>query len=175
MRAAITFLRGDGQTALRAHTLLIDTRPAPPAAKLPRVLGDSDADGIVRVVFSSHLTTAEQEAARRTLTVRRRRVSDLLAWLLDSNHLYAGVVVEPAAVGLLPDVAGGGVPEGLYLDADEENEGAPHPPADGGRATAEAAAAGAGGAPAAATSGADSEVEVVRDASVVVQGDLLTE
>jgi len=175
MRAAITFLRSGGQAALRAHTLLIDTRPTPSAAKFPRVLGDSDADGIVRVVFSSRLTTAQQEAARRTFTVRRRRVSDLLAWLLDNNHLYAGVVVEPAAVDLLPDVAGGGVPEGLFLDADEEDEGAPHPPTDGGGATAEAAAAAAGGAPAAATSGADCEVEVVRDASVVVQVDYRTE
>jgi len=171
MRAAITFLRGGGQVALRAHTQLIDIRPTPPAAKLPRVLGERVADGIVRVVFSSRLTTAQQEAARRTFTVPRRRVSDVLVWLPENNHLYTAVVVEPAAVDLLPDVAGGGVPKGLFLDADEEDEGAPHPPADAGGATAEAAAAGAGGAAAAATSGADCGVEVVRDASVVVQGD----
>ena len=155
MRAAITFLRGGGQVALRAHTQLIDIRPTPPAAKLPRVLGERVADGIVRVVFSSRLTTAQQEAARRTFTVPRRRVSDVLVWLPENNHLYTAVVVEPAAVDLLPDVAGGGVPKGLFLDADEEDEGAPHPPADAGGATAEAAAAGAGGAAAAATSGAD--------------------
>lgn len=55
VRAAVTFLRGGGEAALQAHTLLIDTRPTPPAVKLPRVFWNSDTDGIVRVVFTSRL------------------------------------------------------------------------------------------------------------------------
>jgi len=119
VRAAITFLRGGGQAALRAHTLLIDTHPTPPVAKLPRILSDSDADGIVRVVFTSRLSTAQDAAARRTFTVRRRRVSDLLAWLQASNRLYADLVVVRSAFDALPDAADGDVPEGLSLEAEE--------------------------------------------------------
>jgi len=73
-RAAIIFLRSGLQPELCAHTLLLDTLPTPPAAKLPRMLSVSDADGLVGVVFTSRPSTAQHAAARRTFTMRRRRL-----------------------------------------------------------------------------------------------------
>lgn len=174
VRAAVTFLRGGGQAALRAHTLLIDTRPTPPAAKLPRVLGNSDTDGVFRVVFASRLSTAQEVAARRTFLVRRRRVTELLEWLQANNHLYANVAIETAAVNGLPGAEGGEVPEGLFIDAHDADGRSPAPPV----AEREASPL----LPRAVVPGDEStpqtescDVEVVPNASVVVQGDQRTD
>lgn len=174
VRAAVTFLRGGGQAALRAHTLLIDTRPTPPAAKLPRVLGNSDTDGIVRVVFTSRLSTAQEVAARRTFSVRRRRVTELLEWLQANNHLYADVIIEPAAVNGLPGADGGEVPEGLFIDVqDEDGRSAAQHEAETGASPLPPRPEAPGRETAPQTESCD--VEVIRDASVVVQGDQRTD
>lgn len=174
VRAAVTFLRGGGQAALRAHTLLIDTRPTPPAAKLPRVLGNSDTDGIVRVVFTSHLSTAQEDAARRTFLVRRRRVTELLEWLQANNHLYENVAIETAAVSGLPGAEGGEVPEGLFIDAHAEDGcSTASPGAERGASPLPPRARDSDNESPAQTESCD--VQVVQNASVVIQGDQRTD
>jgi len=100
--------------------MLLDGRPQPPAAKLSRVLGSADKDGIVRVVLESRLRSAASTSVRRAYAARRPVVRDLIEGLRQHYHLYADVSVDEAAVSGLPDGPAAGDPAGLFVAPDDK-------------------------------------------------------
>lgn len=115
VKAGLVVLSGGQQRALQGHAYFYDIGTSPAATRLPRVVGSSAADGVLRVVFAGHRTPAAVIASRRIVNARRGVVEDALRFLLDNNTLYSGVQIDKDALSRLSSEPDGEPPEGIIV------------------------------------------------------------